>query len=39
LLFSDTQLGILGKRSIPSELLATQFNAIQLFVLKKNDMH
>jgi hypothetical protein len=39
LLFSNTQIGILGKRSIPSESLTAKFNAIQLFVLNKNDMH
>jgi hypothetical protein len=38
LLFSNTQIGILGKHSIPSELLTAKFNAIQLFVLNKNDM-
>ena len=35
MLFSNKQLGILGKRCIPSQLLTAKFSAIKLFVLKK----
>ena len=37
MLFSDFQLGILGKSCLPSELLTAKFSAIKLFVFKKKE--